>query len=145
MSDQTFPTDKEVTAEITARLLYLPDEMKRLEDAMTAMRTNVAQSKLEIEEAKKEAVINGSADIANGKNAEHRKILHDQAVKENLLVRQRQAELFEREAVLSNAENEAKLLARKWQAALALAELQAAKINYLARAQRAVNGDRRPA
>ena len=137
MQTAALPTDRELTARITIELIGLPDELRSLETVISALRQQVATCKAAADVAELDAVINAADKIGAGKNAEQRKVLQEQAVQVSNAVQHARASVAEAESALANAETDAKHLSRRWTAALALAELQAAKINFLARAGRA--------
>lgn len=133
----SMPTDKELTARVTADLLGLPDQLRSMDMLIAGMRTEIGAAKRALEEAELDAQINA---VVDGKNAEARKLQQEQAVRGSLAVREAREALSEREAELAAAETDYKALSRRWTAALALAEMQSAKINFLARVRPAPNG-----
>lgn len=125
---QSIPmTDKELTARITADLLSLPDELRRAESLGAQFRAELAAAKAALADAELTAQINA---VPDGKNAEARKLQADKAVHDDPTAQAARAKVYELESAVSAAEVDAKGLVRQWSAALALCELQAAKINF---------------
>lgn len=133
MTDRPISTDKELMARITADLLSLPDELRRVESLSAQFRAELSAAKAALADAELAAQINA---VPDGKNAETRKLQTDKAIHDDPTTQAARARVYELESALSAAEVDAKGLSRQWSAALALAELQAAKINFFVRANK---------
>lgn len=125
-------SDRELTQTITDRLLSLPAEIQAHETMLAGYRNALSDAKSELSEAELEAQINCNAE---GKNAETRKLQLEKAVNDSRTVKEARTKISQYEGSIMFAEAEYKGLVRQWQAALALAELQSAKINFLAKSK----------
>lgn len=116
--------DKEINQTITSQLLALPEEMYGLESTLGVMRQTLGNHRRDLEDAELEAQINA---VLDGKNEEARKLQRAKAVSESPAVKAKRAELTEVEFQIVQTEADLKRLARQFQGAIALAELQAAR------------------
>lgn len=121
--------DQEVTTFATAELMALPALVRDAELLMQDLAQSVRETKRLLAEAEVDAQINATAD---GKNAEQRKLQLEAAVFNNASVQALRATLSAQEQQAVTAEVDYSGLHRRWKTALALAELQTAKITYLA-------------
>lgn len=121
--------DKTITQAATADLLALPDQLRSAETTVANLTIDLRQAKSEAASAELDAQINAAPD---GKNAEARKLQLEAAVNASPAVAAARDRVALLEAELATAEVEQTALARKYRAALALAELQAAKITFMA-------------
>ena len=128
MTDPVLPNDKELFARIVGDLIRLPDELHNLESFLATLRTTLGQQRAGLETARLDAMINA---VVDGKNAEARKLQQEQAVAASPNVKLAEQAVNETESAVANAEVDAKRLARQFQAALALAELQSARLNAM--------------
>jgi len=128
MTDISPPTDKELSARIVGDLARLPNELHNLESFLSASRTTLSQQRADLEAARLDAVINA---VVDGKNAEARKLQQEQAVAASPNVKLAEQAASETESVIANTEVDVKRLSRQFQATLALAELQSARLNAL--------------
>jgi hypothetical protein len=128
MTDIALPNDKELAVIIFGDLTRLPDELHNLESFLATLRTTLGQQRADLEAARLDAVINA---VVDGKNAEARKLQQEQAVAASKEVKLAEQTVSETESAIANAEVDAKRLARQFQATLALAELQSARLNAM--------------
>lgn len=136
------PGDKELTARVTADLLSLPTEMNRIESLLTDLRLELDSARTALKDAQLDAKINA---VPGGKNEDERKLKTEKAVAADPRCAELRAKLADLETTQANAESGQKELARRFQAALYLCDLQTAKINFLARAGKpAGNGHKEP-
>jgi len=122
------PTDKELSARIVEGLSRLPDELHNLESFLVTLRTTLGQQHASLESARLDAIINA---VADGKNAEARKLQQEQAVAASPAVHSAEQAASETESAIANTEVDAKRLSRQFQAVMALAELQSARLNAM--------------
>jgi hypothetical protein len=130
MTDQTATpiNDKELTAHIVATLRGVPEELAKTETYLSEQRYELAKSRAQLEATELDAKINA---VVNGKNAEERKLQADQAVMGNSAVKIQREYVAGVEANIAGKEVEQKKLSRQFQAAMALAELQAARFHLM--------------
>ena len=128
MTDIALPNDKELSARIVGDLTRLPGELHNLESFLVSLRTTLGQQRTDLEAARLDAVINA---VVDGKNAEARKLQQEQAVAASPAVIVALQAASETESAIANAEVDAKRLARQFQAALSLSELQSARLNAM--------------
>jgi hypothetical protein len=128
MTDLALLNDKELSARIVGDLIRLPDELHNLESFLATLRTTLGQQRADLEAVRLDAVINA---VVDGKNAETRKLQQEQAVAASPGVVAALSAANETESTIANAEVDAKRLARRFQAALALSELQSARLNAM--------------
>lgn len=124
--------DKELTERIVYDLDALPGQMNALEQDLITLRENRRVSEIDVKNTELEATINA---VIDGKNETQRKQQQAQAVEGSRTVKEARAKLAQAEAEIASAELNVKMLSRKFQAALALSEFQAARINLMARYQ----------
>ncbi len=130
-NSETAPlTDKEIFATLTTLLLEMPDLIRDADNLATGLGQEVREAKRDVEEAETNAAINCAAD---GKNAEARKLQVEKAMHDDPAAVKARRHLADVEASLALAEMDLRSQIKRWQGALALAELHAAKINYLSR------------
>ena len=128
MTNLAIPNDKELSARIVGDLARLPGELHNLESFLVSLRTALGQQRTGLEAARLDAVINA---VVDGKNAEARKLQQEQAVAASPEVKLAEQAANETESAIANAEVDTKRLARQFQAALSLAELQSARLNAM--------------
>jgi hypothetical protein len=128
MTNLALPNDKELSARIVGDLIRLPDELHNLESFLSTSRATLSQQRADLEAARLDAVINA---VVDGKNAEARKLQQEQAVAASPSVKLAEQAVNETESTIANAEVDTKRLARQFQATLALAELQSARLNAM--------------
>lgn len=140
MADQTTATpinDKELTAYIVTTLRGAPDELARVEAELSNQRYELDTSRRQLEAAELDAKINA---VITGKNAEERKLQGEQALMGNSTVKIQRDYVAGVEANIAGQEVEQKKLSRQFQAAMALAELQAARMHLMTTVNRKENG-----
>lgn len=123
------PQDKDVTAYATAELMALPALVQAAEQALSDLGQSMKAIKVSLSEAELDAQLNAPVDA---KNAEGRKLQLEAAVTNSDIVQGLRGTLAGTEAQYAAAEVDYNAFHRRWKTALALAELQAAKIRYLA-------------
>lgn len=121
--------DNEVTAYATSELMALPALVRDAEQLMSDLGQTVRSIKLSLAEAEIDAQINVTPDA---KNAEGRKLQLEAAVNNSDTVQGLRGTLAGTEQQYATAEVDYNALHRRWKTAMALAELQAAKIRWLA-------------
>ena len=121
--------DAAATQWAQSELMVLPSQVHDAEVLLADLNFQVREHKRLLDEAETDAQINA---VVDGKNAETRKLQLEQAVSNNAGVLQMRGTLTGLEAQYISAEVDFNGLHRRWKSALALAELQAAKIGYLA-------------
>lgn len=126
-------TDRELNQQIIDDLMLIPDELRQAEIIVGQARRALSEQKTILEDAQFDAEINATID---GKNAEERKRQVKQAIAESDAVKLAQNELYAQESELIELEANVKAIARKFQASMALAELQAARLNLMAKYQK---------
>src|SRR3990167_3821972 len=99
---------------------------------IATLRTDLSNAKAALKDAELNAQVNAEID---GKNAEARKLQMENAVRNSPEVIAASVHASQAESAVALAELDAKSLGRQWRGALALAELQAAKINWMARSR----------
>lgn len=119
--------DRELTQTATRELLELPAAMRDMEVALAGFTSDARLVKSELEDAELSAQINCTADA---KNAEGRKLQLESAVANDGQVLALRGRLAGLETQRATAEADFNDLHRRFRAALAIAELQTAKINY---------------
>lgn len=125
--------DKELTQRAANELSTLPDEMHEAELQMANLGMDLRVAKQDLADAEIEAQINCAADA---KNAEGRKLQLEKAILESAAVQAARSKVVGLEAMQVGAETRYSDLHRRFRAALAITELQTAKINYLAKFER---------
>lgn len=121
--------DKELTAFAAGELMDLPALLKVAELLVVDTAGSIRATKALLEEAVTDAQVNAAVD---GKNAETRKLQMEQAVNGNGDVVRLRAQVDTLEGQRAAAEVDYNHLHRRWRSALSIADLQAAKIGYLA-------------
>ena len=124
--------DKELNERLTTDLLSLPNQIGAIESDLAELRTELRQAKTACEDAEQAALINA---VIDGKNETTRKQQSEAAISKSQEVRGARQTVVGLEADIAGKEVQAKSLARQWQSAMALTELQAARINLMARYQ----------
>lgn len=120
--------DKTITQTASAELLSLPAELRDAEALVANLTVDLRQAKSDLASAELDAQINAAP---QGKNAEARKLELEAAVNASPAVTAARERLQLLESQVATAEVDQTHLARRFRAALALAELQTAKIGYL--------------
>lgn len=126
-------TDKEISERIFTDLAQLPDELRLLEMNTADLRAELRAAESALKEAQLAAQINTPA---VGANAEERKLNKEKAIGADPAVKAAQKTVMDLEASISISEIDAKALSRKFNAAMALAEFQSARLNLMARIQK---------
>jgi hypothetical protein len=122
--------EKELNERIVDDLQIIPDELREAEIILGKARQALDERKTILADAEFDAEINA---VIDGKNAEERKRQARQAIAESDAVRLAQNELYAAESELIELEANVKAISRRFNASLALAELQAARLNLMAR------------
>jgi len=125
-------TDKELTERIFSDLETLPAQIRDLELDLLDLRTNLGVSRINLEDAELDTKINA---VIDGKNETVRKQQVEIAIASSPTVKEARNKVFATENELAAKEIEVKTLAKRWQGAMAMAELQAARINLMAKYQ----------
>ena len=123
-------TEKELNQKIVDSLLIIPGELREAEILLGNARLKFSEMKTLLSDAEFEAELSA---VIDGKNAEERKRQLKQAITESPAVQLVQNELMAQEADIIALEANVKAEARTFRANLALAELQAARLNLMAR------------
>ena len=123
-------TEKELNQKIVDSLLIIPGELREAEILLGNARLKFSEMKTLLSDAEFEAELSA---VIDGKNAEERKRQLKQAITESPAVQLVQNELMAKEADIIALEANVKAEARTFRANLALAELQAARLNLMAR------------
>ena len=126
-------TDKQITQAAIDDLAAIPGELADAERELANIGLDIKGARMDLQDAEIEAQINCAAD---GKNAEARKLQMDKAVRESEQVKAFREKLTGLENMQIGAEVRFNDLHRRWKSALAVAELQASKIRYLATFER---------
>lgn len=121
--------DKEITDYAATELMTLPKLLRQAETLVFDLNLSARETKRLLGEAETDAQINATV---TGKNAESRKLELEAAVNNDPSVEAIHATLSNVEQQYALAEADYNDLGRRWKAAVALAELQAAKIRWLA-------------
>lgn len=129
MANATPQTDKDITAFAAAELMALPALVRTAETLLADLGQTVRATKQLLAEAETDAQINATV---TGKNAESRKLELEAAVNSSAAVTTCRGQLAALEQAYAAADVDYSSLHRRWKSAMALAELQAAKIRYLA-------------
>ena len=125
--------DRELNGYIVNTLRAAPEELQGLDAIMAAQRVNLRTVQRDSEQAELDARINT---VANGKNADERKLQQEAAISASPAVKMARNMIAEIEATIAETEVDQKMLARRFQSALALAELQSARLNLMSTASR---------
>lgn len=122
--------DKEIAEFIFGDLFILPTRINEADTKLVNLRNSLRLAQNALEQAELDAVVNA---VVDGKNAELRKLQQQQAVANDPATKTATAKVIELQNEIAANEVDSKTLARRFQAALALAELQAARLNLLAK------------
>ena len=122
--------DKELNQRIIEDLLVIPNELREAEIIQAKAKQSLDEQKGIVSDAEFDAELNA---VIDGKNAEERKRQLKQAIAESSAVQLAQTELFAQEAELIELEANTVAISRRFRAALALVELQSARMNLLAK------------
>lgn len=122
--------DKEITDKIYLMLTELPSVIGGIEAEQAAMQNLKREALANLEDAELNATLNAPQE---GKNAEARKLEAQAALAKDETVKKFKKEVMRYEAEIEMNEAEAKSKRREFQAAIALAELHAARINAMYR------------
>ena len=125
--------DKETTDWLYMILRELPAAIGGIEAEQAAMLNLKREAQSNLEDAELNATLNAPQD---GKNAEARKLEAQAALLKDETIKKLRKEVMRYEAEIEMNEAEAKSKRREFQAAIALAELHAARINAMHRAQK---------
>lgn len=125
--------DKEVTDWLYLVLRELPTAIGGIEAEQAAMSNLKREAQANLEDAELNATLAAPQD---GKNAEARKLELAAALAKDETVKKFKKEVMRYEAEIEMNEAEAKSKRREFQAAIALAELHAARINAMNRIQK---------
>lgn len=125
--------DRELTQYAVGELKGIPEELRMAELNMANIALDLRHTKADLAEAEMDAQINC---VADAKNAEGRKLQLEQAAAKSPEVQALRLKLVEIESIQVGAEAAYNDLHRRYRAALAITELQTAKISYLARFDR---------
>lgn len=128
-------SDKELSARITSDLLQVPDELRQAEATSAKLANELGQWKAALKDAETDALIN----CAPGKNDDERKKNLAAAIAGSAAVKTARAKIGELEVAIAAAEVDKSYLRHRWQASIALAELQAARLNMMCKLQTAHN------
>jgi hypothetical protein len=127
------PSDKELFSILASRLLTLPDEIRRTEAGQVKLGNDLATWKVSLKDAETDCAINAPG----GKNDDERKKALASALSASPAVKQARSRILELECAVAAQDVDVDALKRQWQASIALAELQAARLNALAKIQTA--------
>lgn len=125
--------DRELTQYAIGELKKTPEELRLAELNMANIALDLRHAKAELADAELDAQVNC---VADAKNAEGRKLQLEQAAAKDPTVLALRSKVVEIESVQVGAETSYNDLHRRYRAALAITELQTAKITYLARFER---------
>lgn len=130
----THNEDRELTQYAVGELKGIPEELRVAELNLANIALDLRHTKADLANAELDAQINC---VADAKNAEGRKLQLDAAAAKNPEVQALRLKLVEIESIQIGAEASYNDLHRRYRAALAITELQTAKISYLAKFERA--------
>lgn len=134
MATQPAPlSEKELAARIISDLLQIPDELQKAEATQARLQVELSTWKANAKDAETDAMINAPG----GKNDDERKKNAAQAIMASPAVKQARNKVGELEAAISAAEVDTSYMRHRWQGAIALAELQAARLNAMSKIQTA--------
>lgn len=123
-------TEKELNQRIIDSLLIIPEELREAEIILGNANLKESELKAQLSDAEFDAELNA---VIDGKNAEERKRQLKQAISESSAVQLIKSELMAQESEIIAIEANVKAISRNFRANLALAELQAARLNLMAR------------
>lgn len=124
--------DLETTNYLYAALRALPNEIGAIEFDGAMLVNALRESKANLDDAELNATLQAPQD---GKNSDARKLEVATAVSKDAAVQKYRKEVMRIEGEIETNEAEAKTKRREFQAAIALAELHAARINAMYRQQ----------
>jgi hypothetical protein len=127
------PTNEEIGRRIISDLLTIPDDLMKAESFQTALREQLSEAEAALKDAELSAQINTPL---KGANAEARKLESAAAISSSPEVKAARQKVIELETAIAAQENSVKQLARRFNAAMALAEFQSARANMTARIQK---------
>lgn len=135
--------DAEMTNYLYTALRTLPDAIGTIEFDGAMLVNALRESKANLDDAELNATLQAPQD---GKNSDARKLEVAAAVSKDAAVQTFRKEVMRIEGEIETNEAEAKTKRREFQAAIALAELHAARINamYRQQAQLQHNAERKP-
>lgn len=122
-------TDRELTDLIIENLTVLPEQLAELDTLASNLRQSVDAAEVAVKNAETAAIIGA---VIDGTNEATRKMQKDAAVFSSPEVKQARAELATASSLLAAAEIDAKSMARKFNATLALSELHANRLRLMA-------------
>jgi hypothetical protein len=125
--------DRDMTEYIYAALRALPEQIGTIEFDGAMLANALRESKANLEDAELNATLN--AEMPEKSNADSRKTIIAAALAKDPNVKKFRSEVMRIEGEIETNEAEAKTKRREFQAALALAELHAARINSMYRYQ----------
>jgi len=129
------PSNEDIGRRIISDLLTIPDELLKAESFSSALHEDLARN----QEALKDAMLNAQINAPmTGSNADKRKLEAAAAVDKSPEVKAAKQKVVEYETSVAGQEASLKHLGRRFNAALALAEFQAARINLAGRVQKTV-------
>jgi len=124
---------KELNEEIIQHLRHIPEELREAEILLGKANQSIVEAKEAVSDAELDAEINATID---GKNAEERKRQLKEALANYPPVNTAKKNLNSLEMEVIELESNVKSIGRMFRANLALAELQAARMNLLAKYQK---------
>lgn len=136
--------DLEMTNYLYAALRTLPDAIGTIEFDGAMLVNALRESKANLDDAELNATLQAPQD---GKNSDARKLEVATAISKDAAVQTFRKEVMRIEGEIETNEAEAKTKRREFQAAIALAELHAARINAMYRQQAQLqhnNAERKP-
>ena len=129
----TFDDLKTQNARVVESLEALPGIYASAERELAAARSNVNTAKDALDDAELEAELNATID---GKNAEERKRQKLAAIAAHPGVKAAKAHLYKTESQILEKEAQVKEYSIKFRAAIALAELQSARMNFFSKVRK---------
>lgn len=123
-------TEKEINQRIMENLLIIPNELREAEIILGNAKLKENDLKAQLADVEFDAELNA---VIDGKNAEERKRQLKQAISESTAVQLVTNELMAQEAEIITIEANVNAISRNFRANLALAELQAARLNLMAK------------
>lgn len=128
----TAQRDRDVTEYLYKALREIPIDLAGIE----VYQANLANSKREADRRLEDAELNALLSAPqDGANEKAREMQRKKAISDSPEWKQARKEVMEIESEIENSEAEAKSKRREFQAAIALAELHAARINLMAKIQ----------
>ena len=126
----TIPNTRELTERIFTDLDALPAQIGAMELDTVDMRHQLRDAERALENAELDAVINA---VIDGKNETVRKQQERQAITNSITAQAAKDRVNQLQAQIGAHEVNTKTLMRQYQAAMAMAELQAARLNMMAK------------